>query len=123
MIASNTYDDNQDQYQNYPAVLRRLDSLKYIPGSFKLRELNRYNASCRVKVKSLVKLIFDIKVENPHDDNEFELGERLWFEVVDKGQKKCKGRLVNTPKYISDLGYGDLVEFQINHVLHIEEGK
>lgn len=101
-------------------VLDSLQQLEYIPGSCRLRSLNRYHA-CEGKAKgTLVKLVFDFETKSPVENTCFELGERMWVEITDFKHGVYKGRLPNEPSLIRDLTYGDVVEFRAENVLHVK---
>jgi hypothetical protein len=106
--------------------LRRIVSRGYLPGSWRLTDIEEHVKSCKytfyrpsVEVISqlakgdLVKLIFEFDSENPEHPN----AERMWVRVIEREKDHMKGLLDNSPFFLSDLYWGDLINFESKHIL------
>ncbi len=106
--------------------LRRIESLGYITGSWKLtnaEELARENKytyykpgrslTNQLKVGNIVKVTFEFKTSNKTHP----FAESMWIEITDITDGHFTGHLDNSPFYIHDLYAGDLIEFEHKHII------
>ncbi|MGG4142943.1 DUF2185 domain-containing protein [Paenibacillus algorifonticola] len=59
----------------------------------------------------LVKLIF-----LSDEEHEQFIGERMWVEIVERNEDNFKGLLRNIPSYITELSYGQEIQFTCEHI-------
>ena len=79
----------------------------YLPSSSVIKQLKEGN---------IVKLMFNCGVENEHGWT----AERMWVIITEINNGCYKGTLDNDPKYIPDIKYQDLVEFQAKHIMQTD---
>jgi hypothetical protein len=66
-----------------------------------------------LRAGNAVKLIFAFESENARAPR----AERMWVRIERVEAGRYAGKLENDPRYIKDLKYGDLVEFEARHVI------
>lgn len=59
------------------------------------------------------KLIFNFKSDDPESPS----AEQLWVEILLVQNNKFLGQLEDDPKYIHDLKYGEIIEFEERHII------
>jgi hypothetical protein len=69
-----------------------------------------------LRAGNAVKLIFAFESENARAPR----AERMWVRIERVEAGRYAGKLENDPRYIKDLKYGDIVEFEARHVIQMD---
>lgn len=69
-----------------------------------------------VKPGDLVRLRFAFAGNEPDTPE----AERMWVEVAARTGSQCTGYLTNTPRYITDIELGELIEFDTAHIINTQ---
>lgn len=106
--------------------LRRIDSLGYVHGSWKLvdsEELSKTNkytfykpsrkVTDQLKIGNLVKMTFEFESTN----KEHPRAERMWVKITKINNIQFKGELNNHPFYLHELQAGDEIIFEHKHII------
>ena len=112
--------------ENWEFDLRRINSLGYKMGSWKLTDSeklakeNKYtfykpskNILKNLTVGNIVQLTFEYESSNSEQPS----AERMWVEITEIKDDKFKGKLDNHPFYLHELYAGDEIKFKYKHII------
>lgn len=112
--------------QEWEFKLRRINSLGYVAGSWKLSNAEviakeyKYtfykpsrSITDQLKVGNIAKAIFEFSSNNEDHPS----AEGMWIQITEVKEDGFIGRLDNDPFYIHDLYAGDIIEFEHKHIV------